>query len=317
LSASEVADLYNNPGSVAPDTTGGGGATNITVALTLTIFRIQPPGNPDYLLCYPFSTITPAPLTTHEVHSPNDFFVNLNNQPSSSGVGTLGEVLNEITNGVWTIYINKNDPSEQQFTFSVSAAGVTTNLLQKVTILSPTNGSTSVPSVPNYSWSGASGLQYLSVSLYQTNYFVGATNLPTTATTWINPPPLAAGTNQLDVIYYSIGVTNFSFTMPVDSNSVPLYGWSPQADFQSQATSFFVVGSGITPVQLANPNRTGNNFQFQFLSQSGKTNSVQSRTNLTLGVWVNRTNILGDGSTKTVVLPIGNNSKEFFRVSTQ
>ena len=75
--------------------------------------------------------------------------------------------------------------------------------------------------------------------------------------------------------------------------------------------------SGINPVQLANPNRTGGNFQFQFLSESGKTNTVQSRTNLTLGTWVNRTNILGDGSTKTVTLPVSSAPTEFFRVSTQ
>lgn len=317
LSASEVTNLYNNPGDVIPDTTSDGGPTNITADLILSIFRIQPPGNPEFFLCYPFSSITPTPLTTHEVHSPNGLFTSSNGQPTSSGVASLGQLLDEITNGVWTIYFNKNHPSEQQFTFSVSAAGVTTNLLQKVTILSPANGSTSVPSVPTYSWSGASGLDNLSVALYQTNYLVGSTNPPSTATTWINPPPLAAGTNQLDVTYFSIGVTNFSFTMPVDSNSVPLSSWTTRADLQSQATSFFVVGSGITPVQLANPNHTGGNFQFQFLSQSGKTNTVQSRTNLALGVWVDRTNILGDGTTMTVILPFSNAPTEFFRISTQ
>ncbi len=317
LSSSEVTDLFNNPGSVIPNTTDDGGSTNITVALTLSVFRIQPPGDPEFFLCLPFSTVTPAPITTHEVHSPNGLFEYSNNQPSSSGVITLDQLLNEITNGVWTIYFNKNHASERQFTFNVSAAGVTSNLFQKVTILSPLDGSTNVPSIPTYFWNGASGLQYLSVSLQQTNYLVGATNPPTTATTWINPPPLSPGTNQLDVTYFSIGVTNFSFTMPVDSNSVPIFSWNPQADLQSQATSVFVVGSGITPVQLVNPNRTGENFQFQFLSQSGKTNTVQSRTNLTLGVWINRTNILGDGSTKTVILPVSNKPEEFFRVLTQ
>lgn len=79
-----------------------------------------------------------------------------------------------------------------------------------------------------------------------------------------------------------------------------------------------IVGSApVLPVTLLNPNRTGGNFQFQFLSQTGKTNTVQSRTNLSLGVWLNRTNILGDGTTKTVVLPVGSSPTEFFRVSTQ
>jgi len=71
------------------------------------------------------------------------------------------------------------------------------------------------------------------------------------------------------------------------------------------------------PVSLLNPQRLSGNFQFQFLSQSGKTNTVQSRTNLTLGLWINRTNILGDGSTKTITLPVSTAPTEFFRVSTQ
>jgi hypothetical protein len=71
------------------------------------------------------------------------------------------------------------------------------------------------------------------------------------------------------------------------------------------------------PVTLLLPQQNGSNFQFQFLSQSGKTNTVQSRTNLTLGTWLDRTNILGDGNSKIVILPVGSASTEFFRILTQ
>lgn len=77
------------------------------------------------------------------------------------------------------------------------------------------------------------------------------------------------------------------------------------------------VGADPQPVQLLSAERVGTSFQFRFASQPGTVNTVQSRTNLTLGGWQDRTNFLGDGSTQTFTLPIGNQSVEFFRVATQ
>jgi hypothetical protein len=76
-------------------------------------------------------------------------------------------------------------------------------------------------------------------------------------------------------------------------------------------------GTAPQPVQLLNPQRLGANFQFQFLSQAGTVNTVQSRTNSLLGSWQDRTNLAGDGTSKTVTLPILNGSLEFLRVMTQ
>lgn len=71
------------------------------------------------------------------------------------------------------------------------------------------------------------------------------------------------------------------------------------------------------PVQLLNPQRIGTSFQFRFVSESGTVNAVQSRTNLVLGSWQDRTNLPGDGTVKTVTLPTGSLPFEFFRVKTQ
>ena len=103
----------------------------------------------------------------------------------------------------------------------------------------------------------------------------------------------------------------------MDGSSQPINSWITTAHLNSDATVEFVVAVGATPVQLANPNRSGGDFQFQFLSQTGRTNVVQSRTNLNLGMWLDRTNILGDGTLKTVILPVSGAPVEFFRVSTQ
>ena len=75
------------------------------------------------------------------------------------------------------------------------------------------------------------------------------------------------------------------------------------------------------PVVLLNPQANGTNFQFQFLSQNGFTNTVLYGTNLVAGsVWQTFTNVSGDGTLKTITIPffIFNPSRQgFVRVSTQ
>jgi hypothetical protein len=80
-------------------------------------------------------------------------------------------------------------------------------------------------------------------------------------------------------------------------------------------------GSGAVtnhrPVHLRDPQWLGTAVQFQFVSEAATTNTVESRTNLALGTWEERTNILGDGTLKTVTLPLANSPVEFFRVRTR
>lgn len=70
-------------------------------------------------------------------------------------------------------------------------------------------------------------------------------------------------------------------------------------------------------VHLLDPQWIGTNFQFRFVSQIGTVNTVQSRTNLLLGSWQDRTNLVGDGTIKTITLPIESQPVEFFRVATR
>lgn len=114
------------------------------------------------------------------------------------------------------------------------------------------------------------------------------------------------GTNLANRVYGPVTVIGFPFGF--------LYYYV--GGFLAKVTEEAVIPPAL-PVTLLNPQTPGANFQFQFLSQSGKTNTVQSRTNLTLGTWIDRTNILGDGNTKTVTIPVGTAPTEFFRISTQ
>jgi hypothetical protein len=80
------------------------------------------------------------------------------------------------------------------------------------------------------------------------------------------------------------------------------------------------VTSSPSPVTLINPQDNGTNFQFQFVSQSGFSHTILYRTNLVLGSWQTSSNVTGDGTLKTVDLPLSVFSpakQGYVRVTTQ
>jgi hypothetical protein len=74
------------------------------------------------------------------------------------------------------------------------------------------------------------------------------------------------------------------------------------------------------PVTILNPQASGGNFQFTFLSQSGFNHNILYRTNLVTGNWLTNSTVIGDGTLKTNSVPLSlfSPSKQgFIRVSTQ
>jgi len=74
------------------------------------------------------------------------------------------------------------------------------------------------------------------------------------------------------------------------------------------------------PVVILNPQGSGANFQFSFLSQSQFMHAIQYRTNLMSGNWQTYSNVTGDGTLKTIPIPFsvfGSSPQGFIRVSTQ
>ncbi len=319
LSATEVTNLYTNPGSVAPDTNG---ATNPPVDATfeLTLIRNHEEDSEWYYCVAHLLSVNVPEITEHRVESPTGKFDGSLHGWGYSFVPDLASLLNECTNNYWRLYINEGDPSQQVFQFKVRIDGVDTNFLKQAIVLSPTNGSVNVPTNPTFTWTGPVGFNTVFSQTYRAeppNNFV-STNQPGTATNWPSPPILQPGTNRLHINFHTNEAANITFTTPTNTTtSQPINSWSTLAHINSDATITFVVGSAATPVQLISAQQAGTNFVFQFLSENGRTNTVQSRTNLSLGSWQNRTNILGDGTLKTILLPIGPSPAEFFRVLTQ
>ncbi len=266
-----------------------------------------------------FNSVSPDPTTTNSVHSPHDYFITETYPGGGWGSGailsSLDQAINEFTNGLWKIYINQGSPTQQVYSFQVSITGLDTNLLKAVKILSPTNGSVNVHANAPFYWTGPTNFSSLHLDLANVANYL---SLPLTATNWASAPTLSNGSQFFDLNYSSNNFPGVTFSTPVDASSNPVRTWSTTVNLSSVAFSLFFVGPN--PTQLTQPQLVGPNFQFAFLSQTGVTNSVQYRTNLVLGTWLTYSNVVGDGSLKTIPIPISvfNGARQgFVRISSQ
>ena len=291
-----------------------------TADLDLRVIRQSDDGaNEHYLLFPQLYSVTPDRITKHLVQSPNAYFQGaIGGEWSSSSrwMYTLQSLIEECTNGVWTLCINKGDPSEQRFTFRVSIQGLTTNILGPVTIHSPAQDSTGVPPQPAYHWSGPTNLPLLYAYVYSLEGGnSGSASLSGSATNWPGAPALSAGTNRLSLYYYLYGATNAAFTMPVDGSLTPLAAWHPSSTLSSGGSSRFVVGSSGAG-SLLSPALVGDGLEFGFQSQAGRAHRIEGRTNLTSGAWQTLTNFTGDGLLWRFTFPTANPPTHFFRART-
>ena len=151
------------------------------------------------------------------------------------------------------------------------------------------------------------------------NQQAAANGLPSAG--FINPAIYAIGrsTNYSACFYDTTNGNNEWPSSPTQYVAVTGYdlctGWgSPKAGL--------INALAVVPVavDLLKPQTSGTNFQFQFLSQSGFTNAVQYRTNLVAGSWQLYTNVMGDGTTKTISIPLSvfsTSRQGFIQVLTQ
>lgn len=306
-------------------------ATPVSVSFDFQIQRYQDlaDGYDQYAFYPQITFISPAPSTTNRVESPDglaysEVWTGDSSQDDQSGAGfnSLDDLIYACTNGQWKLYINKDDPSERVFHFNVSISGLTTNLLASINVLVPTNRAVNVATNSPLRWVGPANYTSVFVEAYQqfpSFAFDGYTNLPGNSTNWPSPPTLRYGTNYFYVSYASNNFPNVTFTTPVDGSN-PVSSWDTEVDVSSDTFISFVVGAPAPlPVQLTASSQPagGGNFQLSFQSLAGRPETIQFRTNLTVGAWMDVTNFIGDGSVQQFSFPTTNSAAKFFRVMTQ
>lgn len=266
-------------------------------------------------------TTTETPLSYHQIISPGGWFSTTfgptNTSVNSTTYPSIEELAPKLTNGLWTLWLNRQTPQAQFYQFAVNSTGpLTSNLAPAINPLTPPDGLNGIANHVRYSWSGgweSPAETFVSVADCNgmTPSVYASENLAlTTITNWDNGPLLTFGTNIFFVRQDQILTNIFGIT--------PIFlGWTFEPGrISSRALSEFTV-SNAAPADLLNPRQVGSSFQFDFQTQFGFTNVIQSRTNLAEGAWVDRTNLLGDGTSRTAGFPIGLLPAEFFRIISQ
>ncbi|MCF7816692.1 MAG: LamG domain-containing protein [Kiritimatiellales bacterium] len=292
----------------------------VDVDLQLTIARNQDPDSfgDYYTASVSFNSVSPEAATTNSVSSPHSYYHSEQYPGGGSGgsaiLGSLDAVINECTNGLWSIYINEGTSTQQVYSFQVSISGLDTNLLTAVEVFAPANGAVNVATNPEYHWIGPSNFTTLVVDLLSGP----VAGLPVAATNWPSAPTLSYGPERFDVDYTSNNFPGITFSPPVDALSNPLRTWAATANLVSAAYDHFVVGAPEPlPVELVDIQPINGTFRFSFQTLAGRPHTVQVRTNLTSGTWSDLTNFTGNGSLQQFVFPSTNYPISFFRVNTQ
>jgi hypothetical protein len=234
---------------------------------------------------------------------------------------------------LWTLYVNKGDPSEKQFKFSVTLNGLDTTLLSPVTILTPADGSVNVATNSPVEWSlpnSTNAYIFVAIGNVSNNLFYtymgnnlgllgGTTNwLPSDPMNY-GPGGFNYGTNYalLDVYYFSLPA--IASITPANAAFDVISNWTTTGEIETRSSDSFVVGAPAPlPVQLISspPVTSGGGFQISFQTLAGRLETIQVSTNLP-GGWTDVTNFIGDGSVQTFTFPTTNAPGEYFRVITQ
>jgi len=274
-------------------------------------------------------SIDPAPLTTNEVVSPDGNITSSvwagdfsSDDSSGEGFESLDDLIYAVTNGQWTLYINKDSPEQHVYYFNATISGLDTNTLTPVVVLTPAPNATGVATNSPMAWSGPTNFNSLFLELYQpVPSFIldGTTNLLPTETSWPSPPSLAVGTNEFYIQYSYYGYPNVTLSTPMDVGMNPVASWTTEVDVYDIAYELFAVTgtSPVAPIELRLLQSAGaGNLGFTFQTANGQSETVQSSTNL-LGGWTDMTNFTGDGSMRQFTFPTTNGSGKFFRVKQQ
>jgi hypothetical protein len=134
----------------------------------------------------------------------------------------LPSTMAAVTNGAWTLQIT-NSASTNTYTFTVSAPPLPADTMPAAIITFPTEGTTYVPNVPDFTWQGPPNWEGTLTVYDVTNDILGndhqqaSASLPPAQTSWTPSVALPNGTNRLEIVYYSNATPIIVASMPLDS----------------------------------------------------------------------------------------------------
>jgi hypothetical protein len=227
-----------------------------TITLGLEFARLQfstlspgYSGNTYYTVNVQVASDVPA-VTYDEVDSPeypdstNAAFSGTETGYGEYYFGDLASALNQATNGVWTLIVNKGDVSQTQYTFTVSVNGLSSTDYPAILITTPADGSPAVSTNTSFSWSGPASWNELGLVDHSVDYSFYISDSPPPATTnWAPGTGLPLGTNDFEVTYVTNAAPWFTISTPVDNLSHPFTNWVAGTTLEDFAQSGFVTST--------------------------------------------------------------------------
>lgn len=197
----------------------------------------------------------PAPDTYYRVESPNNKIWcergSVNNSLSFDSA-SYAALLDECTNGVWTLIRNVSDTSAQTNTFSVSLTGISANMFGDITMVEPLWRAEALTNPPAIQWTSTSTFPEILVYVWDNHPPVTLNDhdtLPGTATSW-TPAVMLSGVDQLLLIQYQTKKFSGATFNMLSGPSVP--GWRASVDLYSYLyTEFRLPGGGGSEFGIA------------------------------------------------------------------
>jgi hypothetical protein len=150
----------------------------------------------------------------------------------------------ELTNS-WTLMVT-NLTSTNTYTFYVSYFA--SNALPVVAVTFPTDGSTTVPSQPTFTWQGPANYDSLFVQVADGSGFFQSESPPVAQTSWPSPAVLYPGTNYTFLVSYTRDATaSIVASTPLDISSQPFPGWASTCTLNTASSSGFTVTNAPPP----------------------------------------------------------------------
>ncbi len=153
---------------------------------------------------------------------------------------TLPEVLQELTNGLWTLVLNEGSVTQQVYRFKVNQTGITSNQLSLPTITFPADDAEDVATTPNFTWTLPFPVGEVDVSLGLANSDYA--QLSPTAIGWSRGFPLSPGDTEFVVYIKTNAANRISISTPTNAANQALAGWTTKTKFSTRRAHQFWVG---------------------------------------------------------------------------
>lgn len=161
---------------------------------------------------------------------------------------TLPEVLNELTNGLWTLVLNEGSVTQQIYRFKINQSGITSNDFAFPTITFPADDAENVSTTPSFTWTLPAPVGEVELSFGLANYDF----IPLAPNTigWSRSSPFDLGDTEINVVTKTNAANKIFIGTPTNAAGQPLPGWTSTSKLNTRRTHQFWIGPRPAPSSL-------------------------------------------------------------------